>query len=264
MRDRLTTAGAHRYDLQFHFAPEAQPMGGAWGDAPIVRAGDASAPGLEIFAFGTGGKWRRENGWVSRCYGERVPAPLWIFSATGEGPREFITFLVPRAMQNPGCRVPARGCGEVEAVGGGGRDSGGAGPRAFVVEDGSVRDVLLIGGGQLSEAVALASDFEWTWGRFERDTGRLKEIVLIGGRRLILDGRDMLDAAERVGYMTARYAGEELFVETDASGAFTLACASVSRVVVNGEAVPANGATAFRFGVGAVAGTDSKWTKAQV
>lgn len=236
MADRVATEGAHRYDLRFHFAAGADPSIETRDETPMVRAREMGAAGLEMFTFGGGGQWKMEEGWVSQCYGERRPAPVLSFSAAcAEGPQGFITFLVPRGAQAPGSRVR-----EIRAANG----------RAFEFYDGDTRDLLMIGDGRLLQSTEIASDFEWAWTRLMPVTGMPEEIVLLGGRQLNFDGRKIFNAEHAVGYVAAQRVGDDLLVDTEARGAFTIASLGAVRVVLNGQPFPAraDGTLAFLNG----------------
>jgi hypothetical protein len=229
VRDRVEAEGARRVDIHFHFAADAAPLleEGGPGDAPAVLEPDGEAAGLRILTFGAGGGWSRREGWVSDCYGARRPAPVWTFSATTEGGREFITFLVPRAAGQPLARVR-----EVAAEGG----------RCFEMTVDGRLDVLLLGaGGRTVEAARLASDSEWAWARFAHDAGPPEEVLLVGGRSLSLDGREFVAAARRVGYLYARRDGDAWRVEADGGVEVTLAPAGAEEGWRGAEPVAAGG-----------------------
>jgi hypothetical protein len=252
MRDRILTAGAHSYDLRFHFAPGAKPLIESPDTAaPAVRESETDAPGLDLFAFGHGGAWRTEKSWVSRCYGERTAAPLCVFSASSIGPTdgaskgtsqsvEFTTFLIPRAVGEDRAAAEVR---EIEAEGG----------KAFEFIKGDARDLLLLtttAVGPMVEAAEVSSDFQWAWLRFERDTVELKEMVLLGGRTLSIDGRKVFEAAESAGYVVARRFGRELRVETNVSGAFTIASFGAGQAVIGEQSYRLSGEAILHFADG--------------
>ncbi|HEV2765148.1 MAG TPA: alginate lyase family protein, partial [Pyrinomonadaceae bacterium] len=193
LRDRVEGAGARRCELYFHFPPDAAPR--VEGDehdggraAPRVSERPDNSAGLDLYTFG-GGAWREERGFVSRCYGSREPAPVLVYEAHAEGPQEFFTFLLPRAVEN--FDAEATRAREIEAAGG----------RAFELRGPRSLDLLLASDGRrTAETSRLSSDFELTWARFSQDGTALKELVLIGGRRLALDGRALVDARERLSY----------------------------------------------------------------
>lgn len=240
MRDRVVTTGTHRYDLHFHFAADADPVIEAADGISALRERKPDQAGLGIFAFGASGEWAVQKGWVSPCYGERAAAPVGIFSTVAEGPQEFFTFLIP-------CRVEAAKAQvrEIEAAGG----------RAFEVLDmldEGRRDVLLAGDGHAVEAAGSASDFAWSWLRLAHDQRTLKEMVLLGGRRLLFDGQEIFKTTERVGYVAMRLMDDVLVIDTDAKGGFSVAACGMKQVMLNDVSFPVDGEAVLNFERGAV------------
>src|SRR5215207_6006379 len=115
VRDRVELAGKHQIELWFHF--EA-------GTSPEVQGEFVRENGAKIVSFAPGGRWTTEDGWVSHCYGERVAAPVCVFSAAAEGAFEIVTFVLPAE------RLVA----QIEVTGGGG----------FEVRSEHSRDVLIV------------------------------------------------------------------------------------------------------------------------
>lgn len=226
VRDRVETSGAHDYELNFHFDAHSQvsiesesesekDAGAATTATGVVRAGVEGAgasSGLDLFAFARGGAWRAHEELISTAYGAATPAPVCTFAFKG-GAEEVFTLLVPRAA-GTATQFSAR---EIEAVGG----------RAFELRDGTTRrDYLLVRAGDAPsiETAQLASDFEWTWLRFDGDGAEPRELIALGGKSLRLDGREVLRSQSHINYLVARRtAGDEPTVETDASEAFFLA-----------------------------------------
>lgn len=136
IRDRLIAAGAHRYSVRFHFAPEAHVrLDGARGN-PSVRE-----PAFQIVTLGPG-SWRLTTEQVSRCYGAREPGPVAELMSNATGPHELVTFLLPGTSTN---------VREVSAVGG----------RAFEIRDGERRDLFAThadGAVQVGELVVQTSE----------------------------------------------------------------------------------------------------------
>jgi hypothetical protein len=202
MRDHLSTQGTHQYDLRFHFSADATPFADEAGKTGALRESWNEKSGLEIFAFGCGG-WTIGEGWISSCYGERKPAPVYNFSATAEGEQEFFTFLIPHeAKASKSARTIVQ---ERVATGG----------RLFELEQMGWRDALLAGDGSLIETERFRSDFKLAWARFTEDGARVEELLLIGGSKFFLDGLAIFDSPLPAGYVFARRAGEELLLETD-------------------------------------------------
>jgi hypothetical protein len=233
VRDRVETEGTHRYDLHFHFVPGATPDIKNDGESMSVGEQQGNVPVIQLFAFGDRGQWRGGEGWVSPCYGERIKAPTFTFSAEAQQGPEFVTFIVPRAAHQPEIRARRL---EVETRG-----------HAFELMDGEHQDLLALSDGEHIEASGLLSDFAWALLRTLRDTNEVSEILALGGRLLRFNGVELFKAAERVGYVSARLNGDELIVETDARGGFKMAGMGAERVHVNGESFAVNGALHLHF-----------------
>jgi len=102
VRDQFAANKQHEYALRYHLAPGCSVNAGA--NEIKARAGDC---GLSITAFGESElKLRVEDGWVSSCYGQREPAPVALFEAQGEGPQQFVSFLIPQKPRTDGALWP--------------------------------------------------------------------------------------------------------------------------------------------------------------
>ena len=128
MRDKLPAASEHRGDLWFHFDSSAKPF----LDAALRDA----ESGFSIWSFGNG-SWVEEESWISHCYGQRERAKAFAFSVPFRRGDEVISFLLP---QNAETAWQVR---EIPAEDG----------RAFEVDGGKTRDLVMIRGG------------EWRWVR---------------------------------------------------------------------------------------------------
>jgi hypothetical protein len=204
VRDRVESEGTRQYDLHFHFGADtgnpSLEMGDYGETSFVLRESLNEQDGLDIFAFG--GQWAEEEGWVSPCYGQRLRAPYFTFSAAAEGKREFVTFMIPRADS----RSLKSKVFERRATGG----------RSFEAHLRGARDILMIGGGgSRVESDGLISDFDWTWARFTGDGAKLEELLLIGGSYFSLGGRAIFDSKQRLGYLVGRRVEGQLMMETD-------------------------------------------------
>ncbi len=200
IRDSVETVGQHRYDLHFHFAAGTHPSIDDAQESAALTEQSSGVPGLQVFSFADGGEWHMEDGWVSSCYGERRPAPVYKLTKSGAGEQEFFSFLVPRRATESAAHVR-----EIEAIGG----------RAFEIDGDGFCDVLMVGDGALIETKRLETDFKWCWARFADDGELLEELVLIDGRQLRLGEREILSLHESAAYAVARRAGDKLRVELD-------------------------------------------------
>jgi len=193
IRDLVQTRGAHEYSLGFHFAHGRKPSigeGGKWIGEEDHR----------IYTFGDHGAWQQKESWVSNNHGNRVNAPFFRFISAGDGKQEFWTFLMPRSLTGDDLEVA-----EVPMVSG----------RAFVVKFGLYTDVFVFNDepGQLIDTGLFDTDFKFSWARLTEDEMLPDEFVLIGGSRLRLSGRDVLDPNQS-GHAAIRRLGSELYVKT--------------------------------------------------
>jgi glycosyltransferase involved in cell wall biosynthesis len=203
MRDRLESAGSHKLDLRFHFAPRLSPDRTSADNVEVTSRN----AGLQLAAFGKDGHWSREQGLFSHCYGMEESAAVCMFSANFSGNHggtdELITFLLP----NSGRSTSPFRVNEVEAIGG----------RAFEISSRDHRDLVVLRDSESSrvETVRLTSDFNLSWARFSH-VGQedLLELLVMNGQNATLDGREILRSARDVQYLVASRAGEGFQVET--------------------------------------------------
>jgi hypothetical protein len=188
IQDRVELSGKHDVQLWFHFDSNTAPT--LLGDDRKPRVLEKGAgDGLEIISFADAGGWTKEEGWVSSCYGERVRAPVLVFSAPAEGCFEITTFMLPQgSAKSSHARVEA-----VQTMGG----------RGFEVRTENSHDVLLLkdlANAGVSQTGLMISDFEYTWMRFNGSDSVPEELVLLGGQKLEIDGQKIVVAPERVDY----------------------------------------------------------------
>jgi glycosyltransferase involved in cell wall biosynthesis len=207
MRDRITAQEAHELDLRFHFAaglhPQlTQPVAGHRNPPPVVTTRDERGAGMDLVTFGEG-SWQREEGWISHCYGKRESAPVWTFSTISKGNAELITLLFPQAKYSD---QPTE-MREVEAIGG----------RAFEITQGNKRDLVLVRDPRARriQTISLVSDFTWTWARFSSESSELpQELLVLDGRTLELNGKEILTSAKPVSFLVASKLGNKFRLET--------------------------------------------------
>ena len=181
--DEVQSKGNHVADLRFHFDAGANPLIEATSKPAIEERR------LGVTVFGGEGRWRREEGWVSHCYGSRERTRLYSYSAQTAGDQRFVTFLLPQ-VEAARYRVE-----EVEAIGG----------TAFTVRHENGLDIVMIraGGSEQVEMERLASNFAWTWVRFTDPEANVPEdMVLLNGSRLSIEGKQVLNSEQTVEYLT--------------------------------------------------------------
>jgi glycosyltransferase involved in cell wall biosynthesis len=216
MRDSLSANGDHDLELRFHFAPgislDMEPHGeaGETVESQLHAVGETGEKAeLKLVAFGRQGSWSREESLVSQCYGDSEAAPVCTFSAVssakGGYSNEVITLMSPA----PGAELKFE-VREVEAIGG----------RAFEITTPDHRDLIVLKDSRSErvETVRLLSDFNWSWARFpngsEEKNQELLELLVMDGRRLELDGKEIVKSAKQVNYLVASRIGDRFRVET--------------------------------------------------
>ncbi len=204
IRDRVAAADSHQLDLRFHFASQCDPQlhePVQHSSPQMLKTQGLHTTQLALATFGEG-TWRREEGWVSHCYGERTSAPVWTFSAVSKKDTELVTLLLPHA--GDAADLAMR---EVEAIGG----------RAFEIVNGDWRDVVLIRDPRARriQTIHLVSDFKWTWARFSPGSTELpEELLVLDGRTLELNGKQILMSAKSISYLVANRSGHKFRLET--------------------------------------------------
>jgi len=221
VRDRIRTDGDHDVAVHLQFAPgialEIVSPSRAVGTWPSDPHGETLAIGV----FGHQGEMRAEQGWVSSSYGALMPAPSCVFTARAQGPREVVSFFVPRTPNQEAVDIH-----EQPATNG----------RAFVIGGPRLEDVLLVGKGGKAVGGELSSDAEWAWVRTSRRGAPPSEFVMLHGRELLWRGRPLVQADGPVRYIAARRQGQELHVEVDAAVGCEVDLLGADRIVVGAEA----------------------------
>lgn len=203
--DRLSASATHNVELLFHFSPhfKAQLTASAGNNKPhLLTAADSGTGSTFLATFGDG-NWRREDGWVSHCYGSRTAAPVWTYSEVSKGNTDLVTFMVPECE----VRINAPTVRQIEAIGG----------KGYEIRKGDHRDLILIkdAGARRIQTVHLTSDFKWTWARFPLTTTDLpEELLLLDGRTLELNGKEILMSANPINYLVATRLGNKFRLQT--------------------------------------------------
>jgi hypothetical protein len=182
VRDQFEARKRHRYALRYHLAPGCSVR--AWDNT--VEAFDSAGHALALSVFGQGQqKTQIEDGWVSRCYGQRERAPVALFESTGEGPRQLVTFIIPGIACTGGALWPPRieeGPRDAQE----GAATEGRPYRAFSIRSDEYQDLLVLS----EQAEELATDRlratgSMAWARLIGET--FTRGCLINGRRFEID-----------------------------------------------------------------------------
>lgn len=178
VRDQFDARKQHRYALRYHLAPGCSVN----AVDNEIKASDASGRGLSISAFGeTELKSRVEDGWVSSCYGQREPAPVALFEAQGEGPQQFVSFIIPEKTCTGGALWPPlieEGPRDVQE----GVATESRPYRSYSIRAGESHDLVLVGEPEVEFADdRLKASGSMAWTRYTG--GSFSRGCLIDGRR---------------------------------------------------------------------------------
>jgi len=163
VRDVFDARDDHRYALRYHIAPKST----ASVSNNHFNATDPSGNELLIRAFGRSElKAQIEQGLVSRCYGQREPAPAALFEAEGPGSQEFVSFIIPTCKGGP----PWPPLVEETAPAERGAATEGRPYKAYSIRLGDSQDLFLFGNasGEFSSG-ALTATGSLAWARFAGD-----------------------------------------------------------------------------------------------
>ncbi len=208
IRDRLTCQDAHQASLRFQLDSNCNAEIRPSSDHPHL----VETSGFEIHSFSTGkASPNMESAWVSKCYGEKEPAPAYVFSTQFQGDYEVITFLVPRGSNQP------KEIREIKAEGG----------RVFVLSDTSCTDIVMIRTGERAECADLTTNFEWLWARFSKSDQRIDRFLAVNGTIVTHNGENILNTGSHATFVDAHQTGDGFVIESDTGHMRTLESSSV-------------------------------------
>lgn len=204
MRDFAETAGAHEYQLNFHFGVATTPkIVGAESGGFYVDEETNKNSGLRLCVVGDRGAWQMSENWISDCYGRRSSAPFLQFQSKGAAAQEFFTFLFPTGALGEKPEVL-----ETEIAGG----------RAFVIKFRGYTDVFVYGDGeQILRTEFFDSDFRFAWARIAEGEDLPEEFVLLDGKNFVVNSREILNYPQALKFVSARRLGNKLNVRTSES-----------------------------------------------
>ena len=221
VRDRIVTDGDHDVTLHLHFAPgiavhipSPTRAVGLWG-----RDSRCEALDVAVFSEAGTGVMRGGTDWVSTSYGSVSSAHACAFTAGGAGPRDLVTFLVPREAADDPVEIQ-----EQPASNG----------RAFRVVRAGIEDLLLLGGDGDVASGDGCTDAAWAWVRKAPGEALPREFGLIQGQSLRWRGHALVQAHATVTRLAARLEGSDLHVEVPPLRRCVVDSLGADRVVVNG------------------------------
>jgi|DewCreStandDraft_2_1066082.scaffolds.fasta_scaffold00073_83 hypothetical protein len=202
IRDFIGTSGKHDYFMNFHLSENTGSLfyKKEFPGACFVEQSD-ELTSIRIFSFGDNGNWHFREGWVSNCYGRRLKAPIFQFLSSATGSQEFFTFILPDFANN----VEKPSVLEMEVIG----------ARAFAINFREYRDVFIyIDGEKQLHSDLITTDFRFIWVRSSQDSSIPEEYVLVDGKNLLLNGREIVSRPHRIDFAIAMKLGNRLNVRT--------------------------------------------------
>lgn len=202
MHDRVEAAGAHRCDLNFHFAPDVEVLRVETGgdlSRLVLRNGSAE---IHLATFAVGGKHLRTGGWHSPHYGFKTLSEMYRVTTSNSNSPDFYSFFLPK---RAGLSAP-----EIFSE----KASHG---HAFVLRSVEFEDFFINSkdSSKLNNTTHFETDFRYVWARFDRKNSELREMILIGGQNLIYKGRALLNSPREIASAVVCRVGETLEFETD-------------------------------------------------
>jgi uncharacterized heparinase superfamily protein len=227
VRDQFNARQRHSYELRYHLTPGSS----ATSRDNEVNASDAADRALSIRVFGEKDpRARIEQGWVSRCYGQRESAPVAVFETEDEGPRQLVSFIIPKNTCRAGSGWPilAEEHATPSTDGVEGRPY-----RSFSISAGASRDVVLIAqqaNGLKHELFSATGSMAWA--RFI--DGGFRRGCLIGGRSFRVPRCVILNSPADIGSCTIGIDNDQLEISIRGATRFDLSLGNApSGIVVN-------------------------------
>jgi hypothetical protein len=205
VRDLIESREEHDMQLRWHIAPTLEAQIEHGFVALRNRAGQMSA---RLLILGTGDSMRIEDGWVAPVYGQRVAAPVILYSQRNTGTQETTTFILPDGSASI-----------IESI----RAISAEGGHGFRIERRHGVDVLLYRAGELMQYAGASTDAAWLWLRLDH-AGSVVEFIAIEASCLTLADQKVLALGGRRQYEAGRLATAE---QTDRSSIFTLESAVI-------------------------------------
>ena len=236
VRDGFTAQSQHHYSIRYHLAPGCTAF--ASGNRVIVT--DPHGAKLNLIAFGeVRPQARIIKSLVSRAYGQCEPALAAVFEASGQGPQQFTTLIIP-ALNDQSIQVESA---QLDAPGAAG----------FQISSGQTCDVLLMSDQPRPlKCGPLAADGRLAWARFEGEA--FARAFLMGGQQLETGDGFAFRSTTRIHHGEIRRVDDGIESQIDGSNGFDMALGNqVRKVTINGTCFPVSRQVAV------FAGNGSRW-----
>ena len=216
--DRFLGEGSHRFDLLYHFPPEAetslcQSTGPQSEIEMVARAGSA---GLRIFLCGStppqaeiiAGRYEVLQGWVSRRYGSKEPSPVLQVSLESPAPAVVLTLLLPFHANTPAA-IDRNGSESYHLQQ---LDVQDGLAIAFTLECGDQQDMWVVpigGGGTKLQDYEMSGEFFWV----RREASGQQQLFALNASSFSHHGRSLIEDRVPVDYRFIRWAEDGQVME---------------------------------------------------
>lgn len=176
LRDQVESTDAHWVRVGYQCAADVAVIRCSERNVEL-RAPDGA--GLVLTALSDSGHFRVADGNVSSSYGSAAAAPRIEFVLQAPAGADIITVITP---------LTAAACGRtIEEIKG---DA--TAPRSLRIAADQYTDTVIVGAGRTA---GITTDAEWTWVRRDARDDRVREVAVIRGRRVEVDGAHALAVA---------------------------------------------------------------------
>lgn len=214
--DAFAARGRHRYSILYHISPGCSVM--ANGNRVIIS--EPFGRRLSIIVFGDSVPLARiERSWVSTAYGQRVRSLVAVFEASGEGPQQFTTFIVPS---------PSGQAVHIEQ-----KSTDTQSARGFRITSEKSEDMILLGDGlNPARCGPLTAAGLIAWSRFQNN--QFKRACLVRGQRLELSDGIGFDSSNSIRQCVIQRLGNWMEISSKSSNRFKSAeRESVGKLTIN-------------------------------
>lgn len=190
IRDRLEAKGTHRVDGRYHLAAGIVASVAGDGEVQLSLPGGGNNPIANLCILGREISLRVESGRIAPNYGVIREAPVVLFSTTGAGNQEVLSFF-----------IHCHGATGMTRI----RETAADAGRLFAFQRGTTEELIGYGdNGVRSDTVA--SDARWLWVRLNPDRRHVAEFIMLDGSSLVVDERTVHASVGRRSHITGRLA----------------------------------------------------------
>ena len=200
VRDEIESATAHEIVSRYQCAADIQPTLEGASDVTLGSPNDSRCLLLSTHASSSG-QLSIEQAWISPAYGVRLPAARCAFRIGPTPKADILTALIPFSLLDQRPLVSS-----VATMRG----------HALRIRGAENEDLLLVGdergGGCAGD---IETDARWMWLRRDPATDEIRELILIDGHKVVMNGEVLCDRPDRERWVCARRVATGWLVQSD-------------------------------------------------